>query len=289
MDKGELFLLVKRTIKEYGDDDCTHMAAGIAYYGVFSLFPLLLAGIFILSLLLESSTIQEEVLKFASDNFPVSATLITDNIDGAKDVRGFLGPIAVIGLLWSGSAVFGVINRSVNRAWDIEQKRPFFLQQVRRLAMAFTIGILFLLSLGVSSGLAILRDTSSSVAGFGFLQNNAVWEIMGSLLPALFSFTAFALIYRFIPNTKVYWYEVWPGALFATILYEAGKFVFIWYVGNVASLDRIYGSVASVLVLFLWAYVSANILLLGAEVSSEYGRLKRASDSNVEKVDEPVR
>lgn len=289
MDKGKLFLLLKRTIKEFGDDDCTHMAAGIAYYGVFSLFPLLLAGIFIFSLLLESSTIQEEVLDFARDYFPVDDTVISENIEGAKDVRGFLGPIAVIGLLWSGSAVFGVINRSVNRAWDIEQKRPFFLQQVRRLAMAFTIGILFLLSLGVSSGLAILRETSSSIAGFGFLQNNAIWEVISSFLPALFSFTAFALIYRFIPNTKVYWYEVWPGAIFATIFYEGGKFVFIWYLGNVASLDRIYGSVASVLVLFLWAYVSANILLLGAELSSEYGRLKRASASNGEKVDEPVR
>ena len=78
----------------------------------------------------------------------------------------------------------------------------------------------------------------------------------------------FLLLYRFVPNCKTYWRYVWTGAVVAAILFEMSKGVFLWYLANVADYELIYGSVASMIVLLSWAYVSAFILILGAEISS---------------------
>ena len=90
----------------------------------------------------------------------------------------------------------------------------------------------------------------------------------------LVNFLIFAVIYKYLPNTKTYWRYIWLGAVIAAVLFEAGKHLFIWYLDNFADYSELYGSVASVVVLMVWAYFSAFILILGAEIASEYRRLK---------------
>ena len=85
----------------------------------------------------------------------------------------------------------------------------------------------------------------------------------------------FLLIYRFMPNTKTYWRYIWPGAIVAAVLFESAKNLFLTYVDQFANFENVYGSLAPVIALLLWAYVSSFILILGAELSSEYGRLRR--------------
>ena len=86
------------------------------------------------------------------------------------------------------------------------------------------------------------------------------------------------LVNHFAPNCKTYWRYVWPGALIAAILFEVAKGIFIWYLDNLATYDQVYGSVTSVMSLLLWMWVSALILIMGAEISSEYGRMKEGVD-----------
>ena len=88
------------------------------------------------------------------------------------------------------------------------------------------------------------------------------------------TFLIFLMVYRFVPNTKTYWRYVWPGALVAAVLFEVAKSLFVWYLDNLAIYNQVYGSLTSVIVLLLWIYVSSLILILGAELSSEYGRLR---------------
>ena len=88
------------------------------------------------------------------------------------------------------------------------------------------------------------------------------------------TFAVFLLLYRFVPNCKTYWRYVWPGAVVAAILFEASKGAFIWYLADFANYELVYGSVASMMGLLSWAYLSAFILILGAEISSEYGRMR---------------
>ena len=94
-------------------------------------------------------------------------------------------------------------------------------------------------------------------------------------LPALIiSFSIFMAIYKFLPNTKTYWRFVWVGALLAAVLFEVSKGLFLWYLETFAQFDQLYGNLASVVILMIWTYISAIILIAGAEFSSEYGRIK---------------
>ena len=145
---GEIFFvrLMIRTAQEVSDDDVSHMAAGVAYYALFSLFPLLLGLIAILSFFLESEEIQAKVIDLTGGFLPGSELLVQDNIDATVGVRGALGLFSVIGMIWAGSAIFGALNRSINRAWDIHTDRPLYKGKTRQLLMALVVGILCALS-----------------------------------------------------------------------------------------------------------------------------------------------
>ncbi len=270
-----LVVLVVRTVQELSADDATHMAAGVAYYTLFSLFPLLLGTIAALSFFLESERVQAELVGWVSQYLPGSSQFVESNLEAVLRIRGALGVFAAIGLLWSGSAIFGAISRAVNRAWDVHRDRPFYISKPRQLLMALGVGALFLLSVGTSAFIQITASIASQdLPGWSFL-----YEAMGrTVLQASslgFTVSIFLLIYKFMPNTKTYWRYIWPGAVLGAVLFEVAKNVFILYVNRIAQFEHVYGSLAPVIALLLWTYVSSFILILGAELSSEYERLKR--------------
>ena len=267
--------LLVRTVKEMSADDATHMAAGVAYYALFSIFPLLLFLIAALSLVLEPQDIRFRLTEFSAGYFPGSDRLIETNLDAVLKVRGALGVFGVLGLLWSGSAIFGAVSRAVNRAWDVQANRPFFISKPRQLGMAAGVALLFLLSLSI---VAVVRATDQFIAadvqGLAFLLH---WLTPVVLQGSSFLLTAgmFLLVYKFMPNTKTYWRYIWPGALVAAVLFELAKNLFVLYLSRFASFEDVYGTLTPVIVLSLWTYVSGLILIFGAELSSEYGRLRR--------------
>lgn len=276
---GEMFVvrLAIRTAKEISDDDVTHMAAGVAYYALFSLFPLLLGLIAILSFFLESARVQTQVIELTGGFLPGSEGLVQDNIDAVLGLRGALGLFSVIGMIWSGSAIFGALNRSINRAWDIHTDRPLYKGKPRQLLMALAVGVLFVLS--VSS--ATVVRTAGDLARYDVPLLGLLVQQAGQVLLQGFSFVLvlaiFLLIYKFMPNTKTYWRYIWPGAVLGAVLFELAKNLFILYLER-SSYQNIYGSVTPVIVLLLWAYVSSLIVLAGAEMSSEYGRMRENVD-----------
>jgi membrane protein len=264
-----------RVIQEMAADDATHLAAGVAYYAIFSLFPLLLGLLFIVGLVGSSEVVKQDFVGFVTDNLPGSEQFVEDTLDGVIRFRGVLGIGALIGLLWSASAVFGAITRAVNRAWDVHQDRPFYIAKPRQIGMALAVGILFLLSSSVTYSLELLTEPAAGIPGqqvFLMLAFRAVsWLITLSI---------FLLMYRFIPNCKTYWRYIWPGAVVASVLLEISKTIFLWYLNNLASYDQ-FGAMASVMILLLWIYLSSLIVILGAEISSEYGRMQRGVERGV--------
>ncbi len=265
--------LVIRTVKELGDDDATHMAAGVAYYALFSLFPLLLGVIAIIGMASKTASTRRSILEWTSDNFPGAGDLISDNIVASVEASGSLGAISIVGLLWAGSAIFGAITKAVNRAWDIQEDRPFVKNKIMQLTMAVGVAILFALAIASASIAQAAGRLEDSEA---FLLGQAD-EVSGLVLFRILSFAAnlaiFLTLYKVLPNTVTYWRHIWPGALVAALLFEGGKYVFVFYLDNFATFNAVYGSIGSVIALLLWAYVSAFILILGAELSSEYGRM----------------
>ena len=269
--------LAVRTVREMSDDDATHMAAGVAYYAVFSLFPLFIGLIAIFNLMPSSEVGEAQLTDFLSDYLPGSEGLLVRNIE----VGGALGVFAIFGLLWSGSAIFGAVTKVVNRAWDVHKDRPLFVSKPRQLIMALTVGIMFATSLAAA---AFVR-AAEGYAGSDLPTPDFLIELGGRVFLQTASFvltlTTFLLIYKLLPNTKTYWRYVWPGAMVAAVLFEIGKAVFLFYLERFANFENVYGSLGDVVILLLWVYVSSLILILGAELSSEYGRMREGVSRGV--------
>ena len=262
-------------------DDATHMAAGLAYYSLFSIFPLLLFLIAAFGLFLDPESIQSRVTDASSVYFPGSDQLIGENLNATAGVRGALGAFGILGLLWSGSAVFGAVSRSVNRAWDIHIDRPFFINKPRQLGMAAGVGLLFLGSLSMAT---LARAANRLIDADAHLLGPFLHSLETAILQALsFGLTAamFILMYKFMPNTRTQWRYIWPGAISAAVLFEVAKTFFVLYLTRFTNFENVYGALTPVIVLSLWSYLSGLILIFGAELSSEYGRMRLGTDRGV--------
>lgn len=265
--------LVIRTTKEMSEDDATHMAAGVAYYALFSLFPLLIGLLALFSFFLGFQTVQIEFSNFVATYLPGSETLIESNIDTVRRLRGTLGVVAFLGLFWSGSAIFGAISRAINRAWDIHQDRPFYSAKPRQLAMAVGVGLLFIISMGSSTFVRIAGRLANQEFPGSDILLGIILQIVLQGASWLLAVSIFLVLYKFLPYTKTYWRYVWPGAVLAGILFELGKNLFVFYLNRFANFDN-FGTFAPIVIFLLWSYISSLILILGAEFSSEYGRLR---------------
>jgi membrane protein len=259
--------LIYRTAEAAGNHDATHMAAGVAYYAILSIFPLLLGLIAVFGFFLSSVDLQGQLLNYVGDNIPGATDILKENLGSIIELRGIMGVLSIIGLLWSGSTMFSALGLAINRAWDISRRRPFFIRKARELGMVFGIGILFLLSLGASAIISIMRGVLHLPAADMIIVNVASWLVAFLLILAVF-----LLLYKLIPNTRTYWRDTWPGALLAAVLFEIARTLFIFYLANFANYQLIYGSIASIIVLLVWIYYSAFIMILGAEFAFQYGR-----------------
>ena len=269
--------LLVRTVQEMSDDDATHMAAGVAYYAAFSLFPLMIGLIAIFNLLPTSDDREAQFIGFVAGYLPGSDGLLASDIR----VSGTLGLISILGLLWSGSAMFGAVARVVNRAWDVQKDPPLFVRKPRQLSMALLVGLMFLTSLTAAAFVRSAGDYArADLPASDFLVSEASRFFLQGTSFAL-TLATFLMIYKLMPNTRTRWRYVWPGAVLAAVLFEAAKGAFLTYVDRFANFQDVYGSMADALVLLLWLYVSSLILILGAELSSEYGRLREGRDRGV--------
>lgn len=266
--------LVRRTWLELGDDHAVDLSASIAYYSILSLFPLAIALVSLFSLVLESEAVERELHQFFHTYLPGSHDIVTANVEAVSNIRGILGAVSVLGLVWTSSLLFGAITRAVNRAWDIERDLPFYVEKPRHIIMALSVAPLMLLSIVTTTGLQVLGSEDIPVLGrLAFLEHNGI-NALARPLPFLFSVTIFLLIYKFAPHTQTRWRFVWPGAMLAAILFEVGKSAFVFYLEAFGAYEKIYGSLASVIVLLAWVYLSGFILIIGAEFSSEYERMR---------------
>lgn len=264
--------LAVSTYQKFVEDDCLHMAAGVAYYGFFSIFPLLLGLTAILGMLLEPALVQERLLEMTSHYLPASHDLVAANINATIAARGALGPIAIVGLLWSATGIFSAIRHSINRAWGVKKQRHFVKQKLLELGMIACVGGLFLLSLLSTAAFRVMRQFQIPLLGHQPLNSGPLWTVVTFLVPLAFTIGVFLLLYRFLPNTAVAWGDAFPGAILAGLLFELAKGVFAWYVQYFATYQLVYHSLAAVIAFLMWAYVSSVILLLGATFAAQYAR-----------------
>jgi len=235
--------ILSDAVRRFGDTRASEAAASIAFYTVFSLFPLLLSLIIGGSFILESEQVQQWVLEVVVEFFPVAQQLIERNIRGVLELRGTVGLVAFIGLAWSATGALTILARNINRAWTEASPRNFFQDR--------------LVALGMVGGMAVMLVISSI--------SSAVLNVLARLdVP---------LVGELAPNTKVRWSEVFWGALVATCAGEIATNGFSWYLSSgIVHYELIYGSLGTVVALMLWIYIGVQIILFGAHVSAAIAR-----------------
>ncbi|UCH28479.1 MAG: YihY/virulence factor BrkB family protein [Myxococcales bacterium] len=252
-----------RAIKKSNQDHAKDMAASIAFFGFFSLFPLLVGVIAGASLFLERAAIQARLDRMLSDEFPGSADFLRSNIEALIDLRGAAGVASVVGLLWSASKMFGALSRGLNLALEIPKHHPFYLSRIRYFAMTIVVSLLLFGAVAVSMTVDVF--TSIDLSRFGVDTSAFEW-LGGHAASFVFILAVVLVLYSIVPYRRLPWREVLPGAVTAAFLFEIGKALFVIYLENARTLQAVYGSLTSVIVLLLWLYFSARVLLFGAEL-----------------------
>jgi membrane protein len=247
------------------------MAAAIAYYALFSFFPVVLLMITVSSFFFSSETAKQEVIVWVERYMPASGNLIKANLGQILRVRGTASLVALLGLLWSASGVFTALDQAVNRAWDVTELRPFWRQKLLAFGMILGAGGLLFLSILSTTFFNVIRRLHLPLTGWQLLGN-----LLSTLLPVTLTVSIFLLLYKILPNTTVRWSDVWLGALLTGLGWELAKYLFTWYLANFASYNLVYGSVALIIAFLAWSYYTGVILILGAEFTAEFAKTRRA-------------
>ena len=277
-----LLTLGRRSLQEFFADNCSQTAAAISYYVLFSLFPLLIFLVGVLGLFLRDSQLQRDIINEVLDFVPLSEDEGRDQVtEAVRGVAGAgssaLGLFGLLGMAWSASSMFGVIRRAINTAFDLDYRRPPAQQKLLDLAMVPALGLFFLASIAATGFLRLVRQRSEDIPTLGDAADAAglLWDAGSFLLPLVLSFAAFMLLYCIVPAARVRPRDVWPGALAAAVLFDVAKIGFSIYLEHFSSYDLVYGSLGAVASFLVWLYLGASIMLFGAEVASEYPRVRR--------------
>jgi membrane protein len=286
---NRLYLLANRTLRSYpavlyrailafGKHDGPFVSAALAYYALLSLFPLLVFLITAASSFVSVQEAKRLVLEVVARYLPGSVEVASRTVEEILAARSTIGVVALVGLLWSASGVFGAIFRAVNRAWGDARPTPAWESRLMALAMTLILGLLFLLNLAMSTLLSILQSWRLPVLGWQVFLDPGVSRLFGwlsALVMIAISAALFSVIYRTLPRAKISWREVWPGGIAAGVAWQIAKLLFTWYLGY-ARYNLLYGSIGAIVGVLLWSYLTALILLLGAEFTAQYSYWRRA-------------
>ena len=274
--------LFRRSIERFSGDQCSHMAAAISYYVLFSVIPLAIFAVSVFGFVVTDASLRERVTNELVDALPVEKgaggsgeSLVADTLHGVSKVSAPLSVLGLATLAWSASAMFAAVRRSLDVVWRVEIRRPFVQQKLVDFGMLIGLGLIVLLSLGATGLLQAARARSASFLGPLSENTTFFWAAVSIALPAVLSFLAFLGVYRFVPDAPTRFRDVWPGALLATLLFETLKNVFAFYVQHFSNYDVVYGSLGAIMLFLFWTFLASNILLLGAEMAVEYPRVLR--------------
>ena len=261
------------------DDNCGQMAAAVAYFSLLSAFPLLL--------LLVSQL--PNLLTFFSFDYDITAALIylartevspsvaewlQTSLTTLSEGQGTAGIIGILTLFWSASGVFGQLDLSFNRIWRVydDKDRAISLRQIvynllrGRLFSFFLMvvaGIILLLSGVLTTVLAFIETNTPTLPG-----SAVAWAVIDWTVSPLLSIIALALLYRFLPNTRVLWGDVWLGAIVAGTANELLKSLVTRFVAS--GTGGVYQSVAGPLALMIWVYFTSQLLFFGCELTRHH-------------------
>ncbi|MFQ5574572.1 MAG: YihY/virulence factor BrkB family protein [Terriglobia bacterium] len=252
---------------KFARDQCSFMAASIAFFAMFSLFPLVLFLISALGFAIKSAAIEQRIVEATYEAFPVIGGTVRSNVEAIVARRGTIGAAGVIGLIWSGTGVFHAVEAALNRIWQAPPARLPIRARLLGLVTVVFVALLLVLSIAITSLAETVELWLNLVYPSLAHLLESFWRFVPRIVSIMVSIMLFSMAYRFFPNRKIKIGNVWLGAVFAGAAWEGAKYLFTLYLRNFGDLAQVYGSVATVVALMVWIYISAVILLLGAVIN----------------------
>ena len=274
MNSGEIFSILKKTASDWLEDQAPTLGAALAYYTVFSLAPLLIIAIAIAGLVLGQEAAQGQIFNqlrgLLGDESGKAMQEMVQSAS-AKPASGVTATlIGVVTLLFGASGVFGQLQTSLNTIWEVQPKPGRGIWGILRdriLSFGFilVVGFLLLVSLLLTAGVALVAEWFGGM----FPGMEILTQIVNFVLSLVIITLLFAMIFKFLPDAKIAWHDVWIGAFITALLFTIGKLALGLYLGK-SGVESSYGAAGSLIVLLLWVYYSSQILFFGAEFTQVY-------------------
>jgi membrane protein len=268
--------IAKRTAKEVKQDQVPLLSAGVAFYSLLALFPAIIAGVSIYGLVADPATVGDQIAKLTETLSPETATLVGEQLkEVTSGAGGALGVATVVGILtalWSASSGMKALITGVNLAYDETETRKFV--KLRGLALLLTLGAMVLMGIALATivGYPPIADNLPTVLRWVLAIVRFV--ILGGLLVV-----GLAVLYRYAPDRdKPKWTWVSGGSGIATLLWVLATVGFSLYANFFGNYNKTYGALAGVIILMFWLFLSAFVVLVGAELNTEM-ELQTAKDT----------
>ena len=260
--------LAKRTAREASADDCLGLAAQLAYYLLLSLVPALVFLIALISFF-PSELVQQILGAVRAFAPPQIAEIVQGQMRRiAEGQNGGLLTFGIAMALWSSSSAMVAITSALNRAYDVEEARPWWKVRLTAIGLTLALAAFVLLAFGlVVAGPLLGRGLANAIGVTGAFE--AIWGVLRWPLAVALVAVAIALINYFAPDVEQDWEWITPGALVATVLWLIVSVGFKIYVARFSDYNATYGSLGGVIVLMLWFYISSLAILIGAEMNAE--------------------
>jgi membrane protein len=257
----------------YNGNDLT-FASSIAYYSLLSLFPFFLLALSILASVTSADTDRASVLAFVLRYFPRQFDFVRTQLDAMQQAGVQRGVLSSVLTVWAAMGVFGAVTSAVNHAWGVEKQPSYLKHKLISFIMLVAASLLLLVGLLMVSAINVAEARWFAVViartpGLLVLQGYALKSASTVIFILLVG-----LVFYFVPNAAVRFRDVWVGAVLTGVLWRGALAGFSWYVRDMSRFN-VHGSIAAVVVFLVWIYISAVILLFGAQVTAAYARLRR--------------
>lgn len=258
--------VARRAVEGFLAHDGLQYAGTMAYFGVLSLFQLLVLAIVVGSFFLGEGEARTFVIDNVVAGSPLDAETVGAIIDGAIESRGGMTLVSFAFLAWAGLGIFSALSNGIGRVFEQAPRRSFLGDKLIGLLLMLLAGLLAVASLAIGLATGVLQSATSELMGRFPGGGTVVW-LIGLLAPMLLIFVAFWVIYRVVPNRPVTWRAVLPGAIVATLAWTVLRFGFTWYATSIARYDTAFGPISTAVTLLVFLYFASVVVLVGAEVA----------------------
>ncbi|MBM7645189.1 membrane protein [Scopulibacillus daqui] len=267
-------IFTKQVIKRFNDDGAIDIAATLAYFFLLSLFPLL---IFFFTIIPYLGLSEEQVLPFLAHYVPDDAMkIIKTSITHVFDKNSGLLSFSIIATLWSASNAVNAIIRAMNKAYEVEENRSFVI--IRGLAIMLTLAMIIVIVTALAVN--VFGPTVIKYIFHYFGLSDAflrIWSLVSYLISFLIIIVVFACLYYFGPNKRQKVNDVILGAVIAAVGWQVVSYGFSYYVDRFGQYSATYGTLGGIIVLMLWFYITALIIVLGGEINASYEYIRKNS------------